>query len=282
MATVEEKTSVKLERTTEGAARPAGNTGTAGANQSREAVQEIDLVALSYRFLEKIHWILLAAVVGALIAGGIVYFVMTPQYQATSKIYIVGSDTTISLSDLQIGSNLAADYQEVFKNWHIHELVDKRLGLNYSYRELANRVSVSNPTGTHVLYVSVTSPDPEEAKLMADTYAQVAKEFIASRMDMREPNVFEEARTPTAPVTPKKTRDILIGFLLGALLAMAVVTVKFISDDRICTSEDIAKVGKLPTLGMIPLQDMSRNREEPSSAYAARGAKLLKGRKDKE
>ena len=135
MATVEEKTSVKLERTTEGAARPAGNTGTAGANRSREAVQEIDLVALSYRFLEKIHWILLAAVVGALIAGVIVYFVMTPQYQATSKIYIVGSDTTISLSDLQIGSNLAADYQEVFKNWHVHELVDKRLGLNYSYRE---------------------------------------------------------------------------------------------------------------------------------------------------
>ena len=46
------------------------------------------------------------------------------------KDMVVGSDTTISLSDLQIGTNLAADYQEVFKNWHVHELVDKRLGIH--------------------------------------------------------------------------------------------------------------------------------------------------------
>lgn len=211
-------------------------------------------MALGVRFLEKIHWILLTAAAGALIAGIIVYFFITPLYETTSKIYIVGSDTTISLSDLQIGSNLAADYQEVFKNWHVHELVDKRLNRNYSYSELSRMIRVSNPTGTHVLYVTAQSPDPDEAKLLADTYAQVAREFIAAKMDMREPNIFEEAKRPTAPVSPRKSRDIIIGFLIGALLAMAVVTVRFLSDDRIMSNEDIAKVGGLPTLGMIPLQ----------------------------
>ena len=111
-------------------------------------------------------------------------------------------------------------------------------------------------------YYPFRHPDPAEAKLMADTYAQVAREFIAAKMDMREPNVFEEARTPTAPVTPQKTRDIIIGFLLGALLAMAIVTIKFFGDDRICTTEDVAKVGNLPTLGLIPLQDMGQNSEQ--------------------
>lgn len=226
---------------------------------------EIDLVALFYRFLEKAHWIVLTALLGAAIAFAIVNYLVKPIYQATAKIYIVGSDTTISLSDLQIGSNLAADYKEVFKNWHVHELVDKRLNLNYSYTKLSNMVSVTNPSSTHVLYVSVKSPDPAEAKLMADTYAQVAREFIAAKMDMREPNVFEEARTPTSPVTPQKTRDLIIGFLLGALLAMAIVTIKFISDDRICTSEDIAKVGNMATLGLIPLQDMDKNAADQRS-----------------
>ena len=249
-----------------------GSTTRAGSNNN---VVEIDLVALFYRFLEKAHWIVLTALLGAAIAFGIVNYLVTPIYQATAKIYIVGSDTTISLTDLQIGSNLAADYKEVFKNWHVHELVDKRLNLNYSYSKLSKMVSVTNPSSTHVLYVSVNSPDPEEAKLMADTYAQVAREFIAAKMDMREPNVFEEARKPTAPVTPQKTRDIIIGFLLGALLAMAIVTIKFISDDRICTSEDIAKVGKLPTLGMIPLQDMEHNAEKEHNSEAAK-----KGRKE--
>ncbi len=225
-------------------------------------VDEIDLVALFYRFLEKAHWIILCALLGAVIAGVLVFKFITPIYQATAKIYIVGSDTTISLTDLQIGSNLAADYQEVFKNWHVHELVDKRLNLDYSYSKLSGMLSVSNPANTHVLYVSIKNPDPQEAKLIADTYAQVAREFIAAKMDMREPNIFEEAKLPDKPVSPQKTRDIIIGFLLGALLAMAIVTVKFLSDDRICTTEDIAKVGKLPTLGLIPLQDMDKNAEQ--------------------
>lgn len=223
---------------------------------------EIDLGALFCRFLEKMHWIVLMALIGAAIAGFLVFKVIKPIYQATAKIYIVGSDTTISLSDLQIGSNLAADYQEVFKNWHVHELVDKRLNLEYSYSELSKMVTVTNPSNTHVLYVNVKSPDPAEAKLMADTYAQVAREFIAAKMDMREPNVFEEARMPTQPVTPQKTRDILIGFFIGALLMMTIVTIKFFGDDRICTTEDVAKVGNLPTLGLIPLQDMEQNTEQ--------------------
>ena len=231
----------------------------AKAEEKQPEEMEIDLVALLYRLLEKAHWILLTALVGAAIAGVIVYKIITPVYQATSKIYIVGSDTTISLSDLQIGSNLAADYQEVFKNWHVHELVDKRLNLDYSYTKLSSMISVSNPANTHVLYVSAKSPDPQEAKMIADAYAQVAREFIATKMDMREPNIFEEAMLPSRPVSPQKTRDIVIGFLLGALLAAAVVTIKFLSDDRILSGEDIAKAGNLTTLGMIPLQEMGED-----------------------
>ena len=234
-----------------------------------EDEDEIDLGGLFYRFLEKIHWILLTALVGAAIAGVVVFKFITPIYEATSKIYIVGSDTTISLTDLQIGSNLAADYQEVFKNWHVHELVDRRLNLDYSYSKLAGMITITNPQNTHVIYVNVKSSDPQEAKVIADTYAQVAREFIATKMDMREPNIFEEAKMPDKPVTPKKTRDIVIGFALGAILAMAIIAIKFFSDDRILTSEDITKVGNLATLGMVPLQDFEHNAEAgaPSSAY---------------
>ena len=239
--------------------RAAINSG-AWATDDDEA--EIDLGALFYRFLEKAHWIILCALIGAAIAGALVFKVITPIYQATAKIYIVGSDTTISLSDLQIGSNLAADYQEVFKNWHVHELVDKRLNLDYSYSKLSGMLTVTNPSNTHVLYVSVKSPDPQEAKLIADTYAQVAREFIAAKMDMREPNIFEEAKLPDKPVSPQKTRDIIIGFLVGALLAMAIITIKFLSDDRIRTTEDIEKVGKLPTLGLIPLQNLTQDDDD--------------------
>ena len=236
--------------------------------EPEETEDEIDLGALFFRLLEKIHWIILAAVICAVGVGVFVYFFVTPIYQATSKIYIVGSDTAISLSDLQIGSNLAADYQEVFKNWHVHELVANRLSLDKSYTELSGNLSISNPSNTHVIYVSYKSPDPEEAKLVADTYAQVAREFIAARMDMREPNIFEEAKLPDRPISPRKTRDIVIGFLIGALLAVAIITIQFLGDDRIRTVEDIQKVGGLATLGMIPVQDLSKTPDPEPAAPA--------------
>ena len=254
------------------APQPAPSSGAAKSAPGQDET-EIDLVALFYRFLEKLHWVLLTALLGALIFGVWVYCFATPKYSATAKIYIVGSDTAISLSDLQIGSNLAADYQEVFKNWHVHELVDQRLNLDYSYSRLSSMLTVTNPANTHVLYVTIVSPDPQEAKLLADTYAQVAREFIAAKMDMREPNIFEEARLPDRPVSPRKTRSIILGFLLGMLAALAVVTIRFISDDRICTAEDVAKVGNLTTLGMIPVQDAGRMVSAPDEGSGRRAGK---------
>lgn len=231
-------------------------------------VEYIDFGGLFFHFLEKIHWIFFAALLGAVLAAVLVFIVITPIYEATSKIYIVGSDTTISLSDLQIGSNLAADYQEVFKNWHVHELVDKRLELDYTYTELEDMIAVKNPMNTHVIYVSVKSSDPQEAKRIADTYAQVAREFIAAKMDMREPNIFEEAKLPDKPVSPQKARDIILGFLLGALVAMIILSVKYFGDDRITTSEDVSKLQGMTMLGMIPLQTMENDHETDSANKA--------------
>ena len=147
---------------------------------------EIDLVALFYRLLEKIHWIIITAIIFAVFSAVYVTKLTVPMYKATAKIYIVGSDTTISLSDLQIGSNLAADYQEVFKNWHVHELVKERLQLNYTNTELSKMISVNNPSNTHLLYVNATSTDPNEAKLIADTYAQVSREIRGYYRKMAE------------------------------------------------------------------------------------------------
>ena len=162
-------------------------TETPSSGKSNVNENQIDLVALFAHMIKKAHWIALGALAGAAIAAILVSFVISPVYSTTAKLYIVNSETSISLADIQIGSNLAGDYQEVFKNWHIHELVIQRLGTDLSYKKLSKMVSVSNPSNTHVLYITVKSGDPSEARLIANTYAEVASEFIAVKMDMRQP-----------------------------------------------------------------------------------------------
>ena len=147
------------------------------------------------------------------------------------------------------------DYQQVFHNWHVQDRVIEELDLQYTYSQLNNMVSVTNPTNTRILYITVTSPDPRESQQIADTFAKVACEFIAVKMDQEQPNIFEEARQPVSPSSPNKSRNLMIGFLLGALLAVAIVVIRYVADDKIRTPEDIEKLLNLPTLGVVTEQD---------------------------
>lgn len=248
-----------LQEQTAPAVRPAA--------QPQSPEMEIDLVGLFFRLLERSWIIILAAILGAVIMGVYSFCFVTPMYQATSKIYIVGSDAAISISDIQLGAYMADDYLQVFQNWHVHELVDQRMGLDYPYSQLAGMVRVSNPSGTHILTITVTSPDPKEAMDMANTYANVGREFIASRMDMREPTIFEQARLPGAPISPNKSRNIIMGFLVGALLAAAVITVLFLTDDRVQRAEDLTRQTGMPILGYIPMQDRKRKHRSAAVVY---------------
>ncbi|MBR4442043.1 MAG: hypothetical protein IKS52_02075, partial [Clostridia bacterium] len=237
------------------------------ANGSEGQEYEIDLLELFYRLLENAKYIAVAALIGALLAWSYTVVVVAPKYTATSKLYVLNTgDSAINLSDLQIGNYLASDYQEVFKNWHVHEMVIQRLGLPYSYKTLSKMISVSNPSNTRILYITATSTDPEEAKSIADTYAEVAREFIATTMDTREPNMFEEALRPTSPSSPSKSRNVMVGFMLGFVVACGIITVRYLMDDKIHSSEDVEKYLGIPTLGMLPMQQVkasgSRQRQQ--------------------
>ncbi|MDO5436501.1 MAG: Wzz/FepE/Etk N-terminal domain-containing protein [Clostridia bacterium] len=237
------------------------------AAQPQSSEMEIDLLGLFFRLLERSWIIILAALIGAVIMGVYSFKFITPLYQATSKIYIVGSDAAISISDLQLGSSMTQDYLQVFKNWQVHELVNQRMGTDYPYSVLSGMVSVSNPSGTHILVITVTSSDPQEAMDLANTYANVGREFIASRMDMREPTMFEQARLPVAPVSPNKTKNIISGFLIGALLAAAVITILFLTDDKVQRAEDLTRQTGMPILGYIPMQDRKRKHRSAAVVY---------------
>ena len=216
----------------------------------------IDLMELLTQILD--HWLLvvICAILGTAIMGVYSFRLATPMYQSTSKLYVVNSkDSAINLSDLQIGNYLAQDYQEVFHNWHVEDRVIEELGLDYTYSQLGRMVSVSNPTNTRILYITVTNPDPREAQAIASTFAKVACEFIAVKMDQEQPNIFEEARVPLTPSSPNKSRNLMIGFLLGAVLAVAFVVIRFVADDKVRTPEDIEKLLDLPTLGVVTEQE---------------------------
>ena len=73
--------------------------------------KEIDLLDMGMALLEKLPYIILCFLVGAVLFNAYAYFLVKPTYQSTSKLYVVSAskDSVIDLQDLNIGSSLTAD-----------------------------------------------------------------------------------------------------------------------------------------------------------------------------
>ncbi len=215
----------------------------------------IDLVELLYRLLGSWKLIVSLALLFALLAGVYTVYFVTPMYQATSTIYVLSRrDSAINMSDLQLGTALTSDYIKVFQMWEVHEEVISNLNLPYSYGQMRGMMSVSNPTGTRMLDITITSPNAVETATIANEYARVASQYIADTMSTDKPNILSVALTPANPVSPSKTRNVAMGFLLGGMLAVGYVTIRMLMDDKYKTADDIRRYTGLNTLAIVPVE----------------------------
>ena len=232
--------------------KPAGFGLQGGAAHPKK--REIDIVEYFYRVLASLHYVLIAAVVCAVLAGVYASARVTTMYTATSKLYVVdaANSAVISISDLQLGNYLTKDYQEVFYTWEVLEMVRQELGLTYSYSQMQNMVSVTNPENTRILYITVVNDSPQLAIDMANAFATAARQFILETMETAEPNIFSIALIPGALVNTTRTSTILMGFLLGSVLALGIILLRLLLDDKPRTPEDISRHAGIPTMAVIP------------------------------
>ena len=219
-------------------------------------VIEIDLLEL-FKALRKKAWaLILVAMIGAGAAAAYAFLWATPIYESTAKLYITSQSTSLtSLADVQLGSQLAYDYQEMITSRTFISELKQNLGLDYSYKTISEgMVSVENPANTRILAISVQSEDPAEAKAMANELAQISRKNISEIMVTDEPTFFEKAIQASKPIKPEKTKLIVIGFMLGFLLAAAIVTIRFIVNDKLKSIEDVERLLQLPILASIPYE----------------------------
>ena len=224
--------------------------------QQPEDAAEIDLLELMYCLLGGWKIILCLALICAIVAGVFTVFFVTPMYCATSTIYVLSrKDSAINMSDLQIGTALTSDYVKVFSMWEVHEEVIANLDLPYSYAQMEKMLTVNNDSGTRMLDISIKSPSPTEAAAIANEYANVVSQYIAQTMATDKPNIMSVALVPTNPVSPNKTKNIMLGFILGFLLGAGFITLRTITNDTYKTAEDIRKYTGLVTLAVVPVEN---------------------------
>lgn len=241
--------------------------------------EPIDLLELLYALLGKWREIAAATVACALIAAIGVLFFVTPKYQASSTIYVISQkDSDINMSDLQIGTALTDDYIQVFHMWEVQEKVISNLDLPYTYSQLDKMLSVTNASNTRMVEITVTSESAQEAADIANEYVTVVQDYIAKKMATDKISIMSTALVPTVPVSPNKTKSILLGALLGFVVSAGVIVVITLLDDTYKTTEDIKKYTGLVTMAVIPLEkgdEPKHQRADKQIGLKLPGGKML-------
>ena len=224
-------------------------------NKSTDEI-EINLGEIFALLLHKVWIIILAAVVCGAVGFLYSYFLITPQYQSTTKAYILNkqNSTSVTYSDVQLSTTLSKDYEQ---------LVTSRYVIDETYESLVGKVSATNTNDTRIIVITVIDPNPEQAQKVANAVRDLAAQHITQVMDIEAVNVVDSANLPTSPVSPSVPKWTLIGAAIGFIIAVAVVVIQHLLDDSIKSSEDIERYLGISTLALIP---MNQAEEEVASS----------------
>lgn len=215
--------------------------------------EEIDLIEIFYAVLSRWAIILLTTVVLATLGYCYGRFLVTPQYASTSALYVLSKSTSItSMADIQVGANLTNDYMIVVTGRPVLEQVIENLGLEETYDELANKVTVKNETNTRILKITVSDSDIKRAKMIADDIAEVSSAFISEKMDQDPPTIIQYGYTDTRPVSTSPNRYALIAAMIGFVLSSGITILLYMLNDKIMTPEELEKKTGLNTLATLP------------------------------
>lgn len=218
----------------------------------------IDLKKIAYVLMEKLHYIVMFLLVGAVVFNMYSYFLIKPTYTSTSRLYVVSAtkDSVVNFSDLSVGTNLTKDYVELLLSYPVLDKVSEKIEKDYDYKisseSLQKMISLENPEDTRILNINVTTTDPKVSKTIANALADEAVEYIPDTMGTFKPNIAQVAREAKIKTGPSYLKYTAIGALLGTLLCMAWFIFKYLSDDTIKTKEDIEKYFGMTPLAVLP------------------------------
>lgn len=215
---------------------------------------EIDLLDLADMLLDKVHYLIVSVLLGALLLNAYAFFCITPTYQSTAKMYVLSAskDSLVDLADLSIGISLTSDYEELIYSYPVLDRVIAELDLGLETEQLKGMIALENPENTRILNVTVTSTDPQLSVDIANKVTEVAVEYLPETMSTNPPNIAQQARLPKGKVGPSYFKYTMMGALLGLLLCGGFFTYRYLIDDAVRNSEDIEKYFGVVPLTVIP------------------------------
>jgi len=221
-------------------------------------------------------WILILALVLVGVAAAAVFsIVKTPEYQATSKVFVStqGGDT---VQDLQSGNTFTQarvqTYSDLVGTPVVLLPVAAALKLNLTAAQLGKMVTASSPLNTTLIEITVTSTSAAESANIANATAQSLTSVVEK---LETPSTADDtsstaspvkltrvqvATVPQAPSSPNVPLNIALGLLVGLALGVGVAVLRETLDTRIRNERDVEQISQVPIVGGIAYDPKASSR----------------------
>lgn len=205
----------------------------------------------------KKRWKLIVVITlcATLLSGVVSFFVLKPQYEATTKVFIgkeEGAEQGYNQSDVIMYKQLMKTYLETVKTKDLIGRALEDVKTELEVKEVLAGLTVTNVADTQILEIKFKGKNPEEAR---DIVAAVTGEFInTSKTLVANGNVrvIEEVVVPENPVSPNKKMNIAIAFILGLMVSVGICFLLEFMDNTFKSKEQLEREIDIPVLGTIP------------------------------
>ncbi|MCF6816827.1 polysaccharide biosynthesis tyrosine autokinase [Corynebacterium sp. MC-29] len=247
-------------------------------------------------------WILALFIVLGVAGAWGVSMLMPTKYTSTASVF-VSVDNDGSNSDAyqstQFAEQRMQSYAQLVSGDVLAEQVIKDLNLDMTPRDLTKELEATVVQDTVVMEISATDTDAAQAQKIASDAVKVLSnqaEQLEARTDNNDNNGNSRSRSSsnqqsttaprislinhpekaTQPSSPKMAMNLILGGVLGFLVACILVALRFFLDRSVRSSEELERRTGLPKLGSVPVipeaqrtkpLDFNDDRVRPAEAF---------------
>lgn len=241
--------------------------------------EEITLMELVAILKKRMGLIINATLLGLMAFAIYTFFIVTPQYSASTQLLVNRSQQQeiIERSDIDTNVQLINTYSDIITNRVILDEVRETLAIDEA---LSERIEVTSGNNSQVFSIRVTDTNPYDAATIANTVATVFQENLDEIMNVDNVTIISQAEANMTPVSPNNAVNLLIGLALGGVIGAAIAFVIEYVDNTVKDEKFIidqlgwTNLGRVSEMSPEELKS-EENREISSHQPASRSARRV-------
>lgn len=215
---------------------------------------EIDLKETLGKVVARWKLILLITLISSSLCYYVVSTYIPPVYQANTTLFIGKEQSSlgISLSELQVFNQLIDDYKQIIGTRLVIEQTISNMKLDMSMVAFRKSLSVTSIENSRLFTVSFRHTNPQ---LAADVANELAKQLTIAAseiVEVKNIRIIDKALPPEKTVAPRVALYTLLAGIFGFFMALLLILVQNLMNNKIQEEEDIEKIIRQPIKGIIP------------------------------